>query len=148
MRILVIEDEKKVASFIKRGLEEAGYMVDIAKDGEEGIYAAESEDYDLIVLDLILPRKSGLEVCKELRATKMRVPILILSALALGLAGNAVLTYREARAIRPAQYWSGVEATHSAFHHVRDRLAEEHPKLLAEYRELIRPTTQCVPVNK
>jgi len=80
MRILVIEDEKKVASFIKRGLEEAGYMVDIAKDGEEGIYAAESEDYDLIVLDLILPRKSGLEVCKELRATKMRVPILILSA--------------------------------------------------------------------
>jgi len=80
MRILVIEDEKKVASFIKRGLEEAGYMVDIAKDGEEGIYAAESEDYDLIVLDLILPRKDGIEVCKELRQVKIRAPILIISA--------------------------------------------------------------------
>jgi len=80
MRILVIEDEKKVASFIKRGLEEAGYSVDLAKDGEEGIYMSDSEDYDLIVLDLILPRKNGIEVCKELRQMKKRVPILILSA--------------------------------------------------------------------
>ena len=80
MKILVIEDEKKVASFIKRGLEEAGYTADLAKDGEEGLYMAESEDYDLIVLNLILPRKNGIEVCKELRAMKMRVPILILSA--------------------------------------------------------------------
>lgn len=80
MKILVIEDEKKVASFIKRGLEEAGYSVDIAKDGEEGIYSAESEDYDLIILDLILPRKSGLDVLKELRQVKIRAPILILSA--------------------------------------------------------------------
>jgi len=80
MRILVVEDEKKVASFIKRGLEEAGYSVDIAADGVEGAYMAESDDYDLIVLDLILPRKSGLEVCKELRDQKINLPILILSA--------------------------------------------------------------------
>ena len=80
MRILVIEDEKKVASFIKRGLEEAGYSVDIAADGEEGMYLAEIDDYDLIILDLILPRKNGLEVCKELREEKITIPILILSA--------------------------------------------------------------------
>ncbi len=80
MRILVIEDEKKVASFIKRGLEEAGYSVDIAADGEEGLYLAEIDDYDLIILDLILPRKSGLDVCKELREQRISIPILILSA--------------------------------------------------------------------
>jgi len=80
MRILVIEDEKKVASFIKRGLEEAGYTVDAAKDGEEGLYKVESEEYDLIILDLILPRKNGIEVCKELRQMKLNTPILILSA--------------------------------------------------------------------
>jgi heavy metal response regulator len=80
MRILVIEDEKKVARFIKRGLEEAGYLVDVAADGEEGLYLAEIDDYDLIVLDLILPRKNGLEVCKELREQNIKVPVLILSA--------------------------------------------------------------------
>jgi len=80
MKILVIEDEKKVASFIQRGLEEAGYTADWAKDGEEGIYMADSEDYDLVVLDLILPRKNGIEVLKELRQMKKRMPILILSA--------------------------------------------------------------------
>jgi len=80
MRILVIEDEKKVARFIKRGLEEAGYLVDIAADGEEGLYLAEIDDYDLIILDLILPRKNGLEVCKELREQNIKVPVLILSA--------------------------------------------------------------------
>jgi heavy metal response regulator len=80
MKILVIEDEKKVANFIKKGLEEATYSVDLAKDGEEGIYMAESEDYDLIILDLMLPRKDGIAVMKELRQMKVRVPILVLSA--------------------------------------------------------------------
>ena len=80
MKILVIEDEKKVSNFIKRGLEESGYTVDAAKDGEEGLYKVESEEYDLIILDLILPRKNGIEVCKELRQMKLNVPILILSA--------------------------------------------------------------------
>jgi len=80
MKILVIEDERKVASFIMRGLEEVGYTVAIAKDGEEGIYLAESENYDLIILDLILPRKTGIEVLKELRQMRVDTPILILSA--------------------------------------------------------------------
>ncbi len=80
MRILVVEDEKKVAGFIKRGLEEAGYSVDVATDGEEGLYLAEIDDYDLIVLDLIIPRKSGLDVCRELREQSIKTPILILSA--------------------------------------------------------------------
>jgi len=80
MRILVIEDEKKVASLIKRGLEDAGYAVDLAKDGEEGIYMADSENYDLIILDLMLPRKDGIDVCKELCQMKIRAAILILSA--------------------------------------------------------------------
>jgi len=80
MKILVIEDERKVASFIMRGLEEVGYTVSIAKDGEEGLYLAESENYDLIILDLILPRKSGIEVLKELRQMRLNTPILILSA--------------------------------------------------------------------
>jgi heavy metal response regulator len=80
MRILVIEDEKKVARFIKRGLEEAGYLVDAAEDGEEGLYLAEIDDYDLIILDLVLPRKSGLDVCRQLREQNIKVPVLILSA--------------------------------------------------------------------
>lgn len=80
MRVLVVEDEKKVARFIKRGLEEAGYLVDAAADGEEGLYLAEIDDYDLIVLDLMLPRKSGLDVCRELREQNIKVPIIILSA--------------------------------------------------------------------
>ncbi|MFO8057738.1 MAG: response regulator transcription factor [bacterium] len=80
MRILVVEDEKKVARFIKRGLEEAGYLVDTAADGEEGLYLAEIDDYDLMILDLILPRKGGLEVCQELRDQGIKTPVLILSA--------------------------------------------------------------------
>ena len=80
MRILVIEDEYKVASFIKRGLEEAGYSVEIARNGEEAIDMVEHTNYDLIILDLILPRKNGIEVCKEIRQMRINTPILILSA--------------------------------------------------------------------
>jgi heavy metal response regulator len=80
MRILVIEDEIKVVRFIKRGLEEAGYLVDTAGDGEEGLYLAEIDGYDLIILDMILPRKSGLDVCRELREQNIKVPVLMLSA--------------------------------------------------------------------
>ena len=66
MRILVVEDEKKVASFIKRGLEEESFSVDMAYDGEEGLYMAESNPYDLILMDLMLPKMDGLAVIKEL----------------------------------------------------------------------------------
>jgi heavy metal response regulator len=80
MRLLVIEDEKKVASFIKKGLEEEHYAVDIAEDGETGLYMAEVNEYDLIVLDLMIPKIDGLEVLKRIRANKNNVPVLILTA--------------------------------------------------------------------
>jgi len=80
MRILVIEDEKKVADFIKRGLKEEGYSVDAAFDGEEGHFQASSNEYDAIILDLMLPKIDGISLCKKLRADKINVPVLILTA--------------------------------------------------------------------
>jgi heavy metal response regulator len=80
MRILIIEDEKKVANFIKKGLEEEHYAVDTAHDGETGLYMAEVNEYDLIVLDLMIPKIDGLEVLKRVRDNKNNVPILVLTA--------------------------------------------------------------------
>ncbi|OGU11860.1 MAG: DNA-binding response regulator, partial [Geobacteraceae bacterium GWC2_58_44] len=80
MRILVVEDEKKVASFIKRGLEEEQYEVHTAADGEEGLKLALEKAFDLIVLDWMLPKKDGLSVLKELRERKNVTPILMLTA--------------------------------------------------------------------
>ncbi len=80
MRILVIEDEKKVATFIKKGLVEEHYAVDTAFDGEEGLYLAEINEYDLIVLDLMIPKIDGFGVLKKIRERKNNVPILVLTA--------------------------------------------------------------------
>ena len=80
MRILVIEDEAKVASFIRRGLEAEGYRVDIAPDGEVGLTRAFDHEYDLIVLDVMLPKRDGLDVLREMRKHKLRVPVLMLTA--------------------------------------------------------------------
>ncbi len=80
MRILVVEDEKKVADFIKKGLEEEHYAVDTAYDGETGLYLAEVNDYDLVVLDLMIPKIDGWEVLRRIRGKKDNVPILILTA--------------------------------------------------------------------
>ncbi|HET6418535.1 MAG TPA: response regulator transcription factor [Geobacteraceae bacterium] len=80
MKILVIEDEKKVANFIKRGLEEEKFEIDTAYDGETGTQKALDGSYDLIILDVMLPKKDGIGVVKELRARKNMVPVLILSA--------------------------------------------------------------------
>jgi heavy metal response regulator len=80
MRILVVEDEKKVASFIKRGLEEEDFAVDVAFDGEEGLYLAENNPYDVILMDLMLPKKDGLTVIRELRAKDISTPVLCLTA--------------------------------------------------------------------
>lgn len=80
MRLLVIEDEKKVASFVKKGLEEETYVVDVAYDGEEGLLLAQQGEYDLIILDLMLPVMDGLEVLSRLRAEKNDVPIILLTA--------------------------------------------------------------------
>lgn len=80
MRILLVEDEKNVAAFIKKGLEEEFYSVDIAEDGSEGLLMARSNDYDLIILDIMLPGMNGVELCKKIREKDRRVPILMLTA--------------------------------------------------------------------
>lgn len=80
MKILVVEDEKKVASFIKRGLEEEGFNVDLAHDGEEGLFMAETNPYGLILMDLMLPKKDGLTVIRELREKGVSTPVLCLTA--------------------------------------------------------------------
>lgn len=80
MRILLVEDDARMASFIRRGLKEENYTVDLAKDGEEGLYLAQLNPYSLIILDLLLPKKGGLEVLKTLRSEKISTPILILTA--------------------------------------------------------------------
>jgi len=80
MRILVVEDEKKVAQFIKKGLEEEHYAVDTAFDGEAGLFMAESNEYDLVVLDLMIPKIDGIEVLRRIRGNKNNVPVLVLTA--------------------------------------------------------------------
>lgn len=80
MKILVVEDEKKVSSFIKRGLEEEKYEVDAAFDGEEGLAMAMNGQYDLIILDWMLPKRDGIAVLKELRREKSGLPVLMLTA--------------------------------------------------------------------
>jgi DNA-binding response OmpR family regulator len=80
MRILIIEDERKVAEFIRKGLQQDGFAVDISDDGEEGAYQAAHFDYDAVILDLMLPLLSGLEVLGRIRAHKPNLPVLILTA--------------------------------------------------------------------
>lgn len=80
MRILIIEDEKKVAAFIKRGLEQESYAVDVVEDGVEGQHYAEVNEYDAIILDIMLPKKSGLEILRELKAGGVKAPVLLLTA--------------------------------------------------------------------
>ena len=80
MRILVVEDEKKVASFIKRGLEAANYSVDVEHDGETGLSRLLKTDYDLVILDVMLPRVDGLSLMKEIRQRRIEVPVLLLTA--------------------------------------------------------------------
>jgi len=80
MRVLVVEDSRRLAGIIKRGLIEEGYTVDNAYDGEEAEYMAESTPFDLIVLDIMLPKKDGLAVCRDLRAKNVNTPILVLTA--------------------------------------------------------------------
>ncbi|HSF31526.1 MAG TPA: response regulator transcription factor [Candidatus Tectomicrobia bacterium] len=79
MRILVVEDEQKVASFIKKGLEEEGYAVDIAAEGEEGLAMAQAGVHDLIVLDIRLPKMDGLQVLQALRRDHVTTPVLLLT---------------------------------------------------------------------
>ncbi len=80
MRVLLVEDEKRIASFVIRGLREEGFAVDHALEGEKGLYLAELNPYDAIILDIMLPGKDGLTICRELRSKKIEAPILMLTA--------------------------------------------------------------------
>lgn len=80
MRILVVEDDKKVASFLEQGLREDGYSVDVAYDGTEGETLAHVNDYDLLILDVMLPGKNGVDIVRGLRRKNTPVPILLLTA--------------------------------------------------------------------
>ncbi len=80
MRILVIEDEHRIANTIKKGLEQERYAVDVSYTGTDGYDLASSEEYDVIILDLMLPEMDGLTICRELRAKKIHTPILMLTA--------------------------------------------------------------------
>ncbi|MDX5348217.1 MAG: response regulator transcription factor [Hymenobacteraceae bacterium] len=81
MKVLVVEDEPNVASFIKKGLEEQSYEVDVAYDGSTGLSLARQKDYDIAILDIIMPNTNGLEVCRQLRDRNPELPILMLTAL-------------------------------------------------------------------
>ncbi|MEY8758174.1 response regulator transcription factor [Chryseobacterium tongliaoense] len=88
-KIILIEDETSVVSFIKKGLQENSYEVSVAFDGRTGVQLVQSNDFDLVVLDIMLPEMNGLDVCKEIRKTNKHVPILFLTA--LGTSENIVL---------------------------------------------------------
>jgi DNA-binding response OmpR family regulator len=80
MKILVVEDEKKVASFLKKGLEQEYYTVDVAYDGKTGLDLALTEEYDIIILDIMLPYLNGITLLREIRGAKIEVPVLMLTA--------------------------------------------------------------------
>ena len=80
MKILIIEDDLKIINFLKKGLVEECYIVDSSTNGDEGLYLASVNGYDLILLDVMLPIKDGIEVCKALRASKNQTPIIMLTA--------------------------------------------------------------------
>jgi heavy metal response regulator len=80
MRILLVEDDRKVASFIRMGLEEEGHAVDVASDGEAGFTMGLDRLHDVIILDVMLPRKPGFQVVRELRQAKVATPVLLLTA--------------------------------------------------------------------
>jgi DNA-binding response OmpR family regulator len=80
MKILIIEDDIKIINFLKKGLVEECYVVDYSTNGDEGLYLASVNEYDLILLDIMLPIKDGMEVCKALRASNNQTPIIMLTA--------------------------------------------------------------------
>lgn len=80
MRILLAEDDTRIANFVAKGLRESAYAVDVAHDGDDALYQSQINDYDVIILDVMMPGKNGFEVCAELRKAKNETPILMLTA--------------------------------------------------------------------
>ena len=80
MQILIVEDEEKIANFLRRGLMEESYAIDVAKTGEEAIYKIEINTYDSIYLDVMIPNRDGIEVCRDISTKNTHIPILMLTA--------------------------------------------------------------------
>ncbi len=80
MRVLLVEDETRIADFISRGLSEHGYAVDVAPDGDEALQWVGVADFDLIILDIMLPKRDGIEVCRTLRQRGVSTPLIMLTA--------------------------------------------------------------------
>ena len=80
MRVLIIEDEKKLADSIKKGLEQEAYAADVSYEGTDGFGLAVTQDYDLIILDIMLPGMDGIEICRKLRGKSISTPIIMLTA--------------------------------------------------------------------
>ncbi len=80
MRVLLVEDEARIAAFVRKGLQEERYVVDVAEDGDAALDFVEAASYDLIILDVMLPRRNGFAVCKEIRRRGMKTPVLMLTA--------------------------------------------------------------------
>ena len=80
MKLLLVEDDKKIATTVKRGLEAEGFTVEVAFDGEDGLWRAREGSYDLLILDILLPRRNGYQICAELRGAEIWTPILMLTA--------------------------------------------------------------------
>jgi heavy metal response regulator len=80
MRVFLVEDDKRIANFVAKGLRENSYAVDVAADGKDAVYQASVNDYDVIVLDVMLPVKDGFEICRELRKQNNNTPVLMLTA--------------------------------------------------------------------
>ena len=98
MRILVVEDDKKVAAFLQKGLREEQYAVDVCRNGKDAVYEAQVNPYDVIILDIMLPGKDGFTICRELRENNVLTPILMLTAKdsledkVIGLSGEQTIT--------------------------------------------------------
>jgi len=80
MRVFLVEDDKRIANFVAKGLRENSYAVDVAADGKDAAYQASVNDYDVIILDIMLPSKDGFEICRELRRQNINTPVLMLTA--------------------------------------------------------------------
>jgi len=80
MRLLLVEDDEGIIRFLEKGLREAKYAVDVARDGEDALYKASLNEYDIIILDIMIPGRDGLEVCRELRNRGSKVPVIMLTA--------------------------------------------------------------------
>src|SRR5258708_37024915 len=80
MRILLVEDDARIARFVAKGLREQAYAVDVSSNGDDALYQADINTYDLVILDVMIPGRNGFEVCRQLRKSGQRMPILMLTA--------------------------------------------------------------------